>query len=182
MTPNQISPLDIVTHTPLWVWALLAYSLYVGWRMTRDRILAPWRVFIMPAIAAAFALANLLTDGATPTALSGFAAGGALGATAGVAIARRRPARLRDDGRLAVPGDWLPLALLIGIFAVRYARGVAIAIDPQIAADPLSVFAGMVASGLFAATMIARVLAALPSEHFRRTAGRSSAEKNTAPG
>lgn len=32
--------LDIVTHTPLWVWPLIAYALYAGWARTRDRIVS----------------------------------------------------------------------------------------------------------------------------------------------
>ncbi len=85
-----------------------------------------------------------------------------------MAIARRRPARLLGDGRLALKGDWLPLLLLVGIFAIRYAQGIALGIDPALAANTAFSLAGMVAAGLFAAMMVARVLGQLPAEVFRR--------------
>lgn len=167
MTPLHVGPLDIVTHTPLWVWPLLAYVLFMGWQATRDRTVAPWRVFVMPAVAVVLAAANLATGGATPTGLAGFAAGVAIGAAAGLAIARRRPVQLRADGRLALAGDWLPLVLMVCIFALRYARGIAVGIDPQIATEPGFMFGGALASGLFSAMMVARMLGALPADLFR---------------
>ena len=170
MEPRDITAIDIITHTPLWVWPLLAYTLFVGWRMTRDRIVAPWRLFIMPAIAAPLAMASLLSSGNTLAELAGFATGVASGVVAGLTVARRRPARLRDDGRLALSGDWLPLALMIGLFAVRYASGIAVGIDPRIADHPAFMFAGLFTSGLFAAVMIVRGLGALPPGYLRRAA------------
>ena len=177
---NQPSLLDIVAHTPLWVWPLLAYTLYTGWRMTRDRTIARWRVFIMPAIAVSFAIVNLVTGGNTLAELAGFAVGTGLGAFVGV-LAARRPARLLEDGRLALVGDWLPLILLIGIFSVKYAQGVALAIDPALATNTLFMFAGAAAPALFAAVLVVRSLRGLPSGIFRRNAGRSSAARYTAP-
>ena len=177
---NQPSLLDIVAHTPLWVWPLLAYTLYTGWRMTRDRTLARWRIFIMPAIAVSFAIVNLATGGNTLADLAGFAAGTVLGAFVGV-LAARRPARVLEDGRLALAGDWLPLVLLIGIFSVKYAQGVALAIDRALATNTLFLFASAAVPAMFAAVLLVRSLRGLLSGMFRRNAGRSSEVKYRAP-
>jgi hypothetical protein len=173
---NQPSLIDIVTHTPLWVWPLLAYTLYTGWRMTRDRTIARWRVFILPAIAVTFAVVNLVTGGNTLAELAGFAVGTGLGAFVGLLVARR-PARLLEDGRLALAGDWLPVILLIGIFSVKYAQGVTLAIDRALATNTLFLFASAAAPAMFAAVLVVRSLRGLPSGMFRRNAGQSSEVK-----
>jgi len=155
--------LDIVTGTPLWVWPLLLYVLYVGWAATRDRTVALWRLLVMPAIIAALGLWNLLSAPVSAAGLAALGAGAMLGAIIGLRVAARRPAIRLPDGRLALAGDWLPLLLFLAIFAVRYATGAAVAIDPSLAADPVFRVAGLFLSGLFAAMMIARTVGALPA-------------------
>jgi uncharacterized membrane protein len=153
----------IVTHTPLWVWPLLLYVLYAGWRATRDRVVAPWRLLVMPAVATGLALYNLVSAGPSPAGLAAFAAGVAGGSAAGFALGRRRPAERRGDGKLAVRGDWVPLVLILGIIAVRYATGVALGIDPSLGQDTLFLVVRLALSGLFSAMMIVLTIAALPS-------------------
>ncbi len=167
---DGITVLGILSHTPLWVWAALGYVLVVGWMRTRDRVMAPWRVLVLPAIVTALVIYGLVA-GATPLTLLGFASGAVAGALAGLAVARRRPAVLTDDGKLATKGDWLPLALVVGIFTVRYAQGVTLGIDPAIGANPAFVLGSAIVSGLFAAMMVARTLGTLPAAFFRGIGG-----------
>jgi hypothetical protein len=42
--------LGIVTHTPLWVWALLAYLVWQGIKAMQPRTTTIWRALIVPAI------------------------------------------------------------------------------------------------------------------------------------
>ena len=158
---------DILSHTPLWVWPLIAYGLFVGWSRTRDRVVAPSRLFIMPALIAGLALYHLLSSGLSAGGLLGFACGAAAGTLAGIAVARRRPARLLDDGRLALQGDWVPLAIVVAIIFIRYTQGVALGVDPALAQVTGFVLASALLSGFLAAMMIARTLGLLPSGIFR---------------
>jgi uncharacterized membrane protein len=168
---HGVTVLGVLQHTPIWVWAVLLYVLYVGWSRTRDRVVAPWRLLVMPAVIAGLAVWNLAASGLTPAGIAGFTCGAVAGGFAGMAVARRRPAQLRPDGMLAVRGDWLPLLLVVGIFAVRYAQGVALGIDPALAAHDGFALAGVFASGLFAAMMAARTLGMLPPEFYRSLPG-----------
>ncbi|BCH28020.1 DUF6622 family protein [Mesorhizobium sp. L-8-3] len=153
----------IVTLTPLWVWPLLLYVLYAGWKATRDRVVTPWRPLVMPAVAAGLALQELISPGLSLAGLAAFAVGAAGGSVAGLVLGRRRPAERRGDGRLALKGDWVPLLLLLGIFGLRYAIGVALAIHPSLGQDVGFLVASLALSGLFAAMMIALTIAALPA-------------------
>lgn len=161
---------DILSHTPMWVWPLILYGLFVGWKRTQDRVVAPSRLFVMPALISGLALYNLIASGISASGLLGFACGAVAGAFAGAAMARRRPARLLADGRLALQGDWLPLALIVAIIIIRYAKGIALGMDPALAQETGFVLASGVLSGLFAAMMIARTIGVLPSDIFRQPA------------
>jgi uncharacterized membrane protein len=157
----------IVVNTPLWVWPLLLYVLYVGWSRTRDRVVAPRRLLVMPAVIGGLAIYNLVSLDPSPAMLLGFACGLAAGALAGRAVGRRRVAEPLDGGMLRIRGDWMPLLLVVGIFAIRYAHGVVMAIDPSLARDSGFLLAGVTLSGLFAAMMIARAISTLPPGFFR---------------
>jgi hypothetical protein len=39
---------QIVTNTPVWVWVLLAYLLFIGVRALRPATTPLWRIAIMP--------------------------------------------------------------------------------------------------------------------------------------
>jgi hypothetical protein len=159
---GPVGIMGIVTGTPLWVWPLLAYLLYVGWRRTHDRAVAPVKLFIMPTVITGLALYNLLASGLSAAALATFVAGAVLGIVAGRAVGRRRTATWNGDGLLLIRGDWIPLVLTLAVFALRYASGVTKAIDPVLASSPVFVAAGAFASGLFAALFLARTVAQLP--------------------
>ncbi|QKD00864.1 DUF6622 family protein [Mesorhizobium loti] len=161
---------DILSDTPLWVWPLILYGLFIGWSRTRDRVVSPSRLLVLPVLITGLALYNLLASGISATGLLGFACGAVAGALGGTAMARRRPARLLPDGRLALQGDWLPLALIIAIIVVRYAKGIALGIDPALAQETGFVLASAVLSGFFAAMMIARSIGVLPPGFLRQPA------------
>lgn len=166
--------IEIITHTPLWVWPLLLYLLYVGWKATRNRVVAPWRLLVMPAVITGLALYNLFSAGPSFAGLAAFAAGAAGGSAAGFALGLRRPAERRGDGKLALKGDWVPLVLILAIFAVRYATGVALGIDPSLAQDTAFLVVRLALSGLFAALMIMLTLSMLPRGTFRSAARAAS--------
>ena len=94
---GQPGVIDIVTHTPSWVWPLILFGLFIGWTRTRDRVVAPSRLFVMPALIGGLALHNLALSGASAGGLLGFVCGAVAGALAGTAAprpaARRRTAR-----------------------------------------------------------------------------------------
>lgn len=161
---------DILSHTPLWVWPLILYGLFIGWSRTRDRVVSPSRLLVLPALVSGLALYNLVASGISASGLLGFACGAVAGAFAGMAMARRRPASLLADGRLALQGDWLPLALIVAIIVIRYAKGIALGMDPALAQETGFALANAVSSGLFAAMMIARSIGVLPPGFFRQPA------------
>jgi hypothetical protein len=129
--------LGILRHTPLWVWVLLAVLVAFGVQGLRPRVVAVWRLLVVPAVFIAWGLASLAqrVTVAPPLIVDwGIAAivGVAIGWFAGrLGIVRiDRPAR-----RVELSGSALPLIRNLAIFLAKYGLTAAAAIAPARAAS-----------------------------------------------
>jgi len=153
------SPLDILTHTPTAVWAVLAGLVLLGLRQMRTQTLSATRVWLIPAIVGVASIAG---------AVRGFAGAGelltgacwALGAALGFASNRSldlpRRVSANADGSFTVGGSVAPLLVFVGVFMVRYVVNVALAIAPALASNPIAAAAAAVAYGFTAGLLAAR--------------------------
>lgn len=130
--------IDILTHTPVWVWGVLAALVVLGLKQTRDRQLSPTRLTVLPLIFIALSLSGLLR---VPTGIS-LAVGAWLCGFAFVALVLRRALAVprarwsAETQTVWVPGSWLPLALIVGLFLMKYGVGVTLAMHPQRGMEP----------------------------------------------
>ena len=156
----------IVQHTPVWVWGLLVALVALGLSQVRDREVTLARVSILPLVLLALSASGVLSAfGHAPVAMGGWAAGVGMALAFGRQFVAVRGARWSAQaGLLHVPGSWLPLTLIVGLFCIKYFAGASIAISPAIAHD--ATFAGLCSlaygsfSGLFAARALSlRLLA-----------------------
>jgi hypothetical protein len=132
------SPFQIVTNTPLWVWPLMLFVLWLGWRGLQPRTLPPARLAILPLVSVGTSLAGIAQSMQPGLAFAGWAVALLAALPLGYAIGGRRAVRLRpEDGRLEVAGGWFALCFGISIFAVRYALGVLFGVLPALRAEPL---------------------------------------------
>lgn len=123
--------ISIVTHTPLWVWAVLAFFIYRGLAARYDRE-ASWRTLIaLPLILTAIAFQGAvarfgLSFETVAVWLLGIVVGGCLG---GFVV----PARsLRGSAKgIWLCGSWMPLVLILAVFVTKYATEVLFAIRPE---------------------------------------------------
>jgi hypothetical protein len=130
--------IDILTHTPLWVWGILAALVVLGLQQTRDRQLSPTRLTVLPVVFIGLSLSGVLRfPGIAPLAIGAWACGFAC-----VALLLRRALavpRARwsvETQTVAVPGSWLPLVLIVGLFLMKYGVGVTLAMHPEQGSDP----------------------------------------------
>jgi hypothetical protein len=132
------SAYQIVVNTPLWVWPLMLFVLWLGWRGLRPRTMPPARLAILPLVGVATSLAGIAQSLQPGLALAGWAVALLAALPMGWAIGTRRSVRLRpEDGRLEVAGGWFALSFGISIFVVRYALGVLSGVMPHLRAEPL---------------------------------------------
>ncbi len=151
--------LDILRHTPLWVWSLAAGLLALGLVQLRERRLPPWRMWLLPGVLLAMGLWSLSQSFASPwLAIAVWAKAVALAA----AVARRMPppAGLRREGTtLVLPGSALPLVIIGAVFTLRYAGGVALALHPAWRADTVVALSMAASYGAISGLLLGRTIA-----------------------
>jgi len=147
--------LDILEHTPVWVWIVFGALILLGLQQSRTRDVSIARATILPVVMIVLSLSGVLgAFGAVPFAWVAWAAGVGLSLTlAGKAVAVRGATRSTRPGHLKIPGSFIPVMLILAVFITKYSAGVALAINPSLAANTavavtLSLVYG-VFSGLF---------------------------------
>jgi len=147
--------LDILEHTPVWVWIVFGALVLLGLQQSRTRDVSIARATILPVVMIVLSLSGVVgAFGPVPFALAAWAAGVGLSLTlAGKAVAVRGASRSTQPGHLRIPGSFVPVMLIMAVFITKYSAGVALAINPSLAAntavaDTLSLVYG-VFSGLF---------------------------------
>lgn len=151
--------LQIINHTPIYVWALLAFLVYRGLWASRDREIRLQKLFIIPAVMLCLSLSGTRADGVLG---GGVWAVLLLGLLAGVALAWTlgRDAVIpvnRAAGTVLLRGSWMPLVLMITIFTTKYAVAVVTAMHEETRGS-LSFMAAVTSlSGLFSGVFIGRL-------------------------
>ena len=152
--------IQILLHTPSWVWLLLALLLWRGYTMTRPQQVPQSRVAILPLLFAALSLVGVIsTFGAQPGALLCWASGMALSA---YEIQRRGApvgAVYRAHSRsYELPGSWVPLLLIALIFLVKYSVGAQLALHPQLREARLPALTASAIYGALSGVFLGRAL------------------------
>ncbi len=151
----------IVQHTPVWIWGLLAGLVALGLSQTRRREMSLTRVTILPLVMVALSLSGVFgAFGPSAVALGGWAAGlGAALAFGRRLVAARGASFSEPTATIHVPGSWLPLVLIVALFAIKYGVGVSLAMHPALATDMPFAAAISLAYGCFSGLFLAQGLA-----------------------
>lgn len=163
MNPDTPPLVQILIHTPPWVWLLLAGLLLLGATRLRTRSVSRPRLLLLPLVLLGLGLTSTISS-FTPAAAA-LAAWGA--AFCGALLLGRRlplPAGLRWDPtrrELQLPGSVLPMLLIVGIFLLRYAGTVSLVLHPDWRASTAVALPMAAAYGAIAGMLLGRVLALL---------------------
>jgi len=153
-------PLQILQHTPSWVFGLFAVLLALGSRQLLPSQAGLRRLTVMPvAMAALSAFGMTSAFGGQPAALAAWAA--AAGAALWLVLQRPLPAGVHYDRtqmRFSLPGTAVPLVLMMGIFFTKYAVGVQTALHPQLMHQAGIALAVSTLYGAFAGVFLGRSL------------------------
>jgi hypothetical protein len=125
--------IQILVHTPLWVWAMLLGLLALGLWQCRARSVRRAQILALPLVLLGLGLWSMAPAFvALPLTFGVWLAAFLTSA----AWARRwaPPAAARwlvPEQRLQLPGSWLPLVIILVIFSLRYGTGVSLALHPE---------------------------------------------------
>ena len=125
---------DIIGHTPLWVWPLLAYVLTMTLRATRQRTAGLTRLLAIPALFIFWGVSGLLTRQSVGLGLgldwlAAAVIGGALAFHVGRPIVLAADVETRQ---VTLAGSWAPFVRVTTIFIAKYALGVTMAVRPDL--------------------------------------------------
>jgi hypothetical protein len=146
---------QILIHTPIYVWAILAVLVWRGTAALREREMKVRSLFIVPIVMLALSLQDVLMKfGSNAMALAVWAA-----AATGMALlvwkfGRSRTAPGSAPGSVIVRGSWVPLAMMMAVFFTRYAASVLLAILPHARQDVLFAAGVCALSGVFSGCFV----------------------------
>jgi len=153
-------PLQILQHTPAWVFGLFAVLLAFGSRQLLPTQAGLRRLTVMPvAMAGLSAFGMVSAFGSQPAALAAWA--GTAATALWLVMQRPTPAGVRYDGtrmRFTLPGTAVPLVLMMGIFFTKYAVAVQMALHPQLARQAGFALVVSTLYGAFAGVFLGRSL------------------------
>jgi hypothetical protein len=152
--PLSAVTVEVLKHTPHWVWAVLAAITLVGLAQLREQRVARARLAVAPIALGAYSLWGA-TSALGALAAPAWLAGLALALAANRLLQWPRTLAPADDGRIVLPGSPWPLLLMWALFALRYAVAVQLALHPALRhqagfAIAIALLYGTL-SGLFAA-------------------------------
>ena len=127
----------LLTHTPLWVWAILALLIQRGVASARPHSITLPRLLLLPLVFTVLGALGLPHNGALlPLALAAAAAGVLIGAAAGRALFAGQSGYAWDaqSGQLHCPGSWRMLACSLAAFVLKFGMGMAAGRQPELLA------------------------------------------------
>ena len=130
----------ILARTPTWVWFLFAGLVGLGVSQLKTRTLSAVRAFLMPVAMTGLSLWGTVSAFSQSAAfgqvmLVWVAAAVVLAALIGRMAPPAGASYRAQDRTFTVPGNWVPLALIVAIFLVKYVGGIETAMNPGLTHD-----------------------------------------------
>lgn len=118
--------LKIVSGTPIWVWAILSYLIYVGIQALKPRTVTLYRLIFLPLILILFKYRLLAQSGAWIYLVFFI-----IGLGAGYLKVRSTKILIfKETKMIQIPGSSSMIVIFISIFVIRYMSGYLEATDP----------------------------------------------------
>ena len=121
--------IGILTHTPIWVFPLLAFLIWQGWRSRQPRTQPLWRMLIVPLVFFLMGLSRLVLARNHPwELLLAWLVAALLFASLALYLGSGRLVIDRKNGLVTRAGSPVPLIRNVTVFSLQYAIAVAAAL------------------------------------------------------
>jgi len=157
--------LQIIAHTPIWVFFLLMTLLYLGYRQSKDREITAYPVFIMPVVFITLGISGTLQQQWLCTTL--FVISVAFGVTASLRTSSINRMYKTPNKKLYIPGSWLPMICMVGIFIARYTFNVLAVTKPEQLASWSFIVPYAMSTGFFGGYFLARAIKTIRFYRFK---------------
>ena len=152
--------MQILAHTPPWVFGLFVLLVVLGINQTRARRISRVRLAVLPLAMAGLALLGVWSSfAAHAIALAAWLCVLLAVVAGSLWLPPPRATKYSPEAKLfSVPGSWIPLALMMGIFLTKYAIAVVRVVDPALLAGTGAVAATCALYGLYSGLFLARAV------------------------
>lgn len=151
--------LAILMHTPLWVYLLFGVLLILGWMQSRDRMVPYVRAFILPCMMALFSIYSVASAFGMSIGIVTWSVGMMVMLALGIRIrAFYNVVFMEEYNAFAIKGSWLWFALMMVIFWLKYAVGVALARELAIVFEPWFILSVSLCYGLLSGIFLVRMV------------------------
>lgn len=162
---------QILAHTPIWVYPLFLLLVVFGFIQTRTRTIRRIPALILPVGMSVLSLAGIISSfGLTTLPLAAWGLAIAIATVVGYTFFRdTRVHSNATDGTFFIPGSWVPLVVMMAIFFTKYLYAIMNAYNPEIYSTPL--FIGTLSavyglySGYFSSRTVTLITLAQQAQH-----------------
>lgn len=156
MTATTITIVQIIIHTPTWIWPLLLLLIWRGLSSARPRDVGLGQLVLLPVALVCLSAFSTLEVGVSRAVIAGIAIGAMGGVAAGLTLERRRPAQSLGHGRLRLAGEWTTLVVVLVGFTMGYGRAVTHIMAPALATSMPFLLATSAISAFFSVMLLTR--------------------------
>lgn len=110
--------MSIITGTPIWVWGVLIYLVYVGIKAINTRIVYLPKLFIIPLVLMGIKYKTFLSQNALM-----FIAFIIIGTILSFWAYRNKKVKVLKQMSIEIPGNYTTLIILLSFFCVKYIFG-----------------------------------------------------------
>ena len=149
----------MISHIPVWVFFILFGLMALGYRLSRTRLVKPGTVALIAFAMLVYSLYGVIsTFGVDALPLAAWGVGIACAIVLGSQVIGSRGLS-REGERVRVAGSWWPMMLVMAIFAVKFAVGMARGVGSPVVETTWFVGASSAISGLISGVFAAQALA-----------------------
>ncbi|MFZ6658444.1 DUF6622 family protein [Undibacterium sp. TJN19] len=154
---------QIISGTPMYVWAILGFLAFRGIKASVDRELTVRAVVIIPLVMLALSAQGILSGfGTEPLVIAAWLATMAAGAAVSWNMVNDTNVRiLADKGTVFYRGSWGPLVMMMSIFVMKYVVNVALHVNPALHTNMLFAVISTALFGLFNGLFLGKMLRVL---------------------
>ncbi|NQY34171.1 MAG: hypothetical protein HRT37_04200 [Alteromonadaceae bacterium] len=120
--------IEIIKHTPIWVFVLFVFLFMLGYKQTKTRIINVNVSLILPVVMIGLSAHGILANFTAPLMGIGFWLVG-IGLSLWFFSRAKQAGFENNNGLVQVAGSWAPMFVIMMIFIIKYALGVASALQ-----------------------------------------------------
>ncbi|MCQ8279374.1 hypothetical protein NFI95_13085 [Acetobacteraceae bacterium KSS8] len=134
---------QVIAHTPVWVWIMLAYLVWQGVRALQDQTVSLRRMVVVPVLFAAWGIEGMLSGHPGPMQWLCWIAGAVVLAPLGLLTGPTLHAVDPATGLVHRGGSAGPLIRSLSVFVLKYGSAVAVAMQTPPSPTTLAVSAAI---------------------------------------